>query len=204
MKPLVISGAHWVTFWREQVGWPIWAMNESACWRDRIDAAFQLHPPEVYRDLNNPKEPHYWSWLRREHDFPIYMIDVDPDVPASARFPFDEVADLQDGLMLEGQPVKLFNCTLDYMIGLAIVRGYNYIQLIGFEFGADYEDQRFGAGMWSGIALGYGVKLDWYCAHGIFQRGLYGYETFHRTPSVQWYPLEVKNESSISERLPTA
>jgi hypothetical protein len=37
-----------------------------------------------------------------------------------------------------------------------------------------YEDMRLGCGLWTGIAMGKGVKIDWHCGWQMWQRKLYG------------------------------
>ena len=69
----------------------IWVFNEAASkrvkddqpWAWRVDAVFQMHLPVIYKSKYNRSDPYYWQWLQEDHPFPIYMHDVDPEVPAA-------------------------------------------------------------------------------------------------------------------------
>jgi len=205
MKILAIAGSAIDTRYNVPDDMERWAFNEFACCHPvNLGAVFQMHPPDVYRDLDNPKDEDHWAWLRQEHEFPIYMQEVDPEVPASVRYPIEEVRKLLFGLTFESQPIDLFLSSFDYAMALAILQGYELIKIYGVEMRGKYEDMRLGCGLWTGLALGHGVKIDWRCGAQMYVRKLYGYEEFIRTIPVNWIPYEIpgrKLNDPISEKL---
>jgi len=207
MNTLAIAGNAIETRYNVPEGMERWSFNEWSAIHDRnLGAVFQMHPPDVYQDPDNPKNGavgiNHWDWLRQEHEFPIYMLNVDPLVPASVRYPIEEVRQFLSGLKFEGNSVDLFLSSFDYAMGLAILRGYKDIRVYGVEMRGPYEDQRLGCGLWTGIALAHGATIDWHCGRSMIVRKLYGYEEFIRTRHIDWMPLEMKRENSIHRELP--
>ena len=202
MDTLAIAGNAIETRYDVPDGMERWSFNEWAAIHNPewLGAVFQMHPPDVYRDPDNPKDDavgvSHWAWLRQAHGFPIYMQCVDPEVPASTRYPIEEARALLAGLQFEGQPVDLFLSSFDYAMALAILKGYKRVQVYGVEMRGKYEDQRLGCGLWTGLALGHGVAIDWHCGETMVRRKLYGYEEFIRTVPVKWIPLEAPQRSA--------
>lgn len=153
----------------------IWVFNEAANseWCKRWTACFQMHEPEIYKG-HNTKDPKHWEWLQQEHGRPIYMQDVDPAVPNSIRYP------LEDALALAG--VRMFPTTFAYMAALAVMQGYERIQIYGVELSAsEYQYQANGYLFWFGFLRGRlgAENVDsavLYLDNNIFDVPLYGYE----------------------------
>jgi hypothetical protein len=153
----------------------IWVFNEAANseWCKRWTACFQMHEPEIYKGVNT-KDPQHWQWLQRRHGKPIYMQEIDAQVPDSVRFPLDEAKELAG--------VQMFPTTFAYMAALAILQGYEEIRIFGVELSAsEYEYQANGYLFWFGFLRGKlgADKVDsavLYLDKNIFNVPLYGYE----------------------------
>lgn len=152
----------------------IWVFNEAANseWCKRWTACFQMHEPEIYKG-HNTKDSNHWLWLQQEHGRPIYMQEVDQDVPNSVRFPLEEAQQLAG--------VRMFPTTFAYMASLAILQGYEVIKIYGVELSAsEYEYQANGYLFWFGFLRGrLGNNVDTavrYLEKNIFDVALYGYE----------------------------
>jgi len=163
----------------------VWVMNEAANqWAKEwdLDAVFQIHIPVVYQSPHNRCDPHHWEWLQQDHgDLKIYMQEVDPDVPNSVRYPLEGIClellgNFHQGVDLEECP--FFRSTPVYAIALAIYQGYSQINVYGVEMSSDteWEYQRDNLTFWTGIAIGRGIKVNFYSGDGIFRFPLYAYE----------------------------
>lgn len=82
-------------------------------------AWFQIHREE---DLINEVDPHL-AWLRREHEFPIFMAEQLDKYPSSVKLPLKDLESLW--------PFKsrkaTFGSSFDYMLALAAVQGYKRV-----------------------------------------------------------------------------
>jgi hypothetical protein len=150
----------------------IWAFNEAPMddWCKRWDAAFQLHAPEIYTG-HNVKHPDYWRWLQRERGHTIYMQARDERVPDSVTYPLDDV------LTLGGR--RLMGMSMCYAVGLALLMGYQHIEVWGVEL--SYTEYQYGADAWRywvGLATGKlgADHMILHCGEQMFTGLLYGYE----------------------------
>jgi len=172
----------------------IWVFNEVAGksvkqddgefrpWAWRVDAVFQMHLPIIYRSLHNRSDPKHWEWLQKEQKFPIYMLDVDPDVPSSVKYPLDVVCDKLLYNFHQGNKElvrrQYFTSSIPYAIALAIYKEqYERIKIYGIEMSSntEYIYQRDCVAFWIGMALNRGIAVDMHCGDDIFDRPLYGY-----------------------------
>jgi hypothetical protein len=148
-----------------------WLFNECASLRDerqdywakRCDAVFQIHAPFIWRNKKNLNHVGHYAWLQKPHDYPIYMQEAYKDVPASVKYPKDEIiAALLPTLKNEkGEQVSNFTSTTAYALALALYQGYKNIELYGIEATSDteYGRQKPGLLFWVGIATGRGVPV---------------------------------------------
>ncbi len=84
---------------------------------------------------------------------PIYMQEAEPEVPTSVGYPFEEV------IALAG--FDYFECSMAYMIGLAVLEGVAAIGLWGIEGLEDqYAYQRSNIHSWLGVARGRGIRVE--------------------------------------------
>jgi hypothetical protein len=117
----------------------IWVFNEAPMndWCKRWDAAFQLHKPEIYTG-ENVKSANYWEWMQQPRDQKIFMLEVDARVPGSEKYPLEDALKLGDA--------KFFGMTPAYSIALAILKGYEHIELWGIELSAT--EYQYGVDTW--------------------------------------------------------
>jgi hypothetical protein len=157
--------------WNDET-FDIWVLNEApmAEWCKRWTASFQLHSEDIYTGYNTKGEG-YWDWLQIKHDLPVFMKQYDSRVPDC------EVLPLNDLIELTGE--KYFGITPCYIMGLAILKGYEHIEVWGVELSAT--EYMFGADSWRywvGFAKGRLGKENVILRSGnqLFQCPLYGYE----------------------------
>ena len=101
-----------------------------------IDAWFQLHHEWRFTRQMPRHGWDHWGWLQEEHPFPIYMQRKYDMVPASVPFPLKETVDKYLFRKLgrgRGYLQKYFTSTFAYMIPFAIDKGFDRIELYGFE-----------------------------------------------------------------------
>jgi len=127
---------------------------------------FEMHP--IWALANNIKEEYekprkHWEWLKQPHDFPIYMLEHRPEVPACVPYPLVDVAkDLfGERLLKGGEPTYVFGSSIDYMMALAIHMRPKQIELYGIEMGSstEYRYQRESMALMIGMALSRGIKV---------------------------------------------
>jgi len=183
MKKVAIVGAEPQT--REKAPWgdesfEIWTVNEWANkdWCKRCDALFQLHKPKIYK-APNENDPEHWSWLQKKHEFPIYMQEVDKDVPSSKRFPKQEILNKYlAGLLFEGIEVDNVKSSVAWAVAYACYVGVDQIDIYGVEMAnpAVYKRQGPNFTFWIGVARGLGIIVNLHSSRKLFDGPLYGYE----------------------------
>ena len=157
-------------------GMELWTLNHGHMHGyQKIDRLYDLHPLELIRD------PHFYTrdyqighkeFLEAQHDFPVYMIEHYPDIPASVAYP------LQDALTLAGDFLH-FTSSFCYMMAHAILEDYQTVWALGFDmdYGTEYEYQREEALKWIAFARGLGLSVFVPPESGLStKRLLYGYE----------------------------
>ena len=150
----------------------VWVFNEAPMfdWCKRWDAAFQLHKPNVYSG-ENVKKANYWEWLQQPREQKIFMLEVDKRVPGSEKYP------LEEALKLGGY--RFFGMTPCYAVALALLQGYEHIELWGVELSAT--EYTYGVDtwyFWAGLATGK-LGADHFILHSgekLFEAPLYGLE----------------------------
>ncbi len=130
----------------------------------RIDRLFEMHPIWVQaqtkkREYVKPRE--HWEWLKANQNIPVYMQEQRPEVPLSVRYPIEEAEALLDGWTRSGAAVRMFTSSLDYMLALAILEGFDEIEIIGVELSSnsEFHYQREGFAFWLGMALSRGIRV---------------------------------------------
>lgn len=188
---------------RELVPWDdpsfeIWGLNEAYArpWMKRWDRWFQVHGRWNFSRLNNPNDPNHFEWLKAQKavadgGFPIYMQREWTDIPASTRFPLEDItqaylAPYIKRLRFPGTEKELEEDTKGYytssvalMVAFALHEGFKEIHFYGFTMGSDteYKYQRINGEFWIGLCAGRGVKivLPDPCTL-LTSSGMYGYE----------------------------
>ena len=187
---VAIVGSHPLS--REFAPWgrgiPIWLFNEAPAregWAHgkECDALFQMHLPMIFRSKLNRHDDHYYEWLQQEHPFPIYMLEDYPDVPSAVRYPIEDIKSAFPNLTRRHRekPAKIkhyFTSSVCYALALAIMQGYERIEVYGTEFESptEYAQQRDAFMYWVGIALGRGLEVEIVTSTGLLSEPLYGYE----------------------------
>lgn len=178
MKKLAIVGTHTRT--RDQAPWDdpefeIWVMNEmpQAEWCKRWDVCFQIHKSEVYKSLKNFVNKEHWKWLQEVHGKPIYLEEIDRDVPDSRRYPLEEIL-----ANVPGAHLHWFKSSPVYALALALYMGYKHIDFFGLDMASntEYGYQLPNFQFWVGIALGMGTKIEVLSNEQFFTGAMYGYE----------------------------
>ena len=137
------------------------------------DLLFEMH---IRKDVP-PKRREY---IKSLNGIAVLMPNKYEDIPASRKYPLDEVCADVFGNIKHGQhSTRLFSSSFDYMLGMAICDGYwRYINVFGFEMDMTTEwfYQRPGAYLMMGIAAGRGIEIFTPRRSKLFHRQLYGYK----------------------------
>ena len=148
----------------------IWSVNWA--WQynlPRIDRLFDMHPRWHLEHAGDMMAEH-WAWLQREHTFPIYMLEPFTEVPNCVLYPIDEV------LHNVGRPY--FTSSVSYMLGLALLEGFDKIEVYGIDMGTstEYAYQKAGTEYLLGMAEGRGIEVFVPKESKLLHAGLYGYD----------------------------
>jgi len=82
----------------------------------------------------------HWTWLREEHDFPIYMQQHWDDIPNSVALPLPDILrDLLGDDPLTKYNFKWFRNSLSYQIAFAVWLGFKKVNIYGWELASDTE-----------------------------------------------------------------
>jgi hypothetical protein len=172
-----------------------WGLNEAheqPWWKGGETGWFQIHPKFDYMRANNRNSPTHWPWLQQFHDFPIFMMDKFEEVPNSVRYPL-ELACTEFG--------QYFTSTPAYELALAMLMGYERIEIYGIEMSADseYVYQKAGFEYLIGVAKGRGhdVYLPPECS--LLRANLYAYEDL-RAASRTYYGFRQRYLKSEVEK----
>jgi len=153
----------------------VWVFNEAlkSPWCKRADAVFQMHDPIIWRSSTNRNDPNHYNWLKNT-TVPVYMQEKYEDVPASIKFPLNElIADLFG----DYKPIPYITSSVAYALALAVYLKYKKIEVYGVEMetNTEYGHQRIGVAFWVGIAIGRGIEIDFH-SDSILNAPLYGYD----------------------------
>lgn len=165
-------------FWKEHLGEASFD-KDNVYWARKVDTVFQMHVPPIWRNPKNLNHVGHYEWLQKQHPYPIYMHDNYSDVPSAMRYPLNEICEeLLYTLVDEKEEIqKLFTSSASYAIALAIFQGRKEIRLYGIECTSDteYVRQKAGIFLWTGIAVGRGIKVVTHSRSLLFSDKLYGY-----------------------------
>lgn len=158
----------------------IWVFNEAAeiPWCKRATAVLQMHLPEVYRSPLNRTDPEHWNWLQQRHGLTVWMQEVDPLIPDSAKYPLDEIVGRYRLMWPDGEAIRYFTSTPSYAVALACYQQFDRIEIYGCEMhsSTEYQYQRDNFAYWVGVAGGQGIDVEMHGGQAIFDMPLYGYE----------------------------
>jgi len=150
----------------------VWVFNEAISNHTypRADAVFQIHPEPIWRNPQNRNDPGHYAWLKSQIEIPVYMQEVYPDVPASVKYPLEDVK------ALTRMEEHFLSSSVAQATGLAILQGYKRIEIwnVAMESNTEYQYQREGVAFWNGFARGRGITL--FFEVPTFQCPVYGYD----------------------------
>jgi hypothetical protein len=176
-------------------------------WVRRWDAMFQIHNKAVYQNPANQNDPKHWEWLQQEHGRPIYMQEVDPDVPDSLKYPLDEICEKYLGnikMVKDGKEYdfRYFTSTFPYALALAIHLGYETIEIYGVELsnGTEYIYQRNCFTGWMMLASQH-AKIKMHCGWSMYDDPMYGYEGDRIALELEFFKTDVKELKTKFEKM---
>lgn len=141
----------------------VWTLNHAFVMNfPRMDRCFELHKKEWFLREELPSLQRYREWLQTPHPFPIYMQAVDPEFPASVRYPFEEVSQDIFSRLLRGTERNLYyTSSFSYMLALAIYERFERIEIYGVEMSTEteYGYQKPSGELMIGVALGRGIEV---------------------------------------------
>lgn len=135
----------------------LWGENEAHAFKffTRATRWFQVHNSYRQKTAKRGIQGHY-DWLKANPWLiPIMMPKQDKSIPLSVDYPLAEVCEKYLGRLYRGgEHLKYFNSSFDYMIALALIDGFERIELYGFDMAGDneYSLQKPSAEFWIGIA----------------------------------------------------
>lgn len=95
--------------------------------RQNVTRWFQIHHRTSY-DQTIARDHSHHQWLVEQKDFPIYMMDREPDVPVSCKFPKDQLLE---------KFRRYFTNSISWEIALAIHEGFKTIYVYGVDMAQD-------------------------------------------------------------------
>src|SRR5262245_16545800 len=147
--------------------WSVFTLNQLYRYAKRADLHAEIHAREVYtRDI--VRDTDYVGWLRA-CPIPLFMLEVDPDIPMAVRYPIDAVNAWLHELNGDATGVDYLTSSPAYMLAYALwsrAMGINPhlttagIWGIDLIVGQEYDYQKPCMEFWLGVAKGLGVRLD--------------------------------------------
>jgi hypothetical protein len=132
----------------------IWGLNQGYLhMHRRADRWFEMHMPEATADV---RDPAYLTWLSAVRDFPIYMIQTNPEIPNAVRYPI-EAAIASAG----PRHRDYFTSSPAFMLAVAGLEGFEEVHLYGINLaiGDEYFFEKACAEYWIGLLEGRGVNV---------------------------------------------
>jgi hypothetical protein len=183
-KTIAIAGFSTITLaaLKESKADEIWTLNHAFAMEfafPRMDRVFEIHKPNWFLRDGQFYLERYARWLQEPHPFPIYMQEVDPQFPASVRYPFEAVCENIFGKLLRnGEKNLYFSSSFGYMMGLAILERIPRVEIYGIDASNDTEwyYQKPGIELMIGVAIGRGIEVILHPVTHLCRAQLYGYD----------------------------
>ncbi len=164
---MVLSGVGWEHAPFSDKGVEIWSLNDTYLkGLPRVDRWFEQHKPAdwyLYGETPVSCEiPHGMYPRPMDHkarlntlNVPVYMQNVEPDIPRSVRYPLEDVEAVSGC-------APLFDSSIAYMVGLALLEKAEWIGIYGANMAGptEYARQRPNVQWLLGLAVGRGAKLS--------------------------------------------
>lgn len=150
----------------------IWGLNDLHRSIPRYDRWFDIHPRDnieedrrLMRNMGQPVSEHIGIPGLAKLNVPVYMQDINKDVPNCVLFPLDEMLKFWEKRGIAG--ARYLTNSIAVMIAFALFEGevtgnqFECIDIFGVDMavGSEYVDQRPSCEYWIGIAEGMGVKV---------------------------------------------
>ncbi len=144
----------------------IWCLNEmhAFLWVKRATRWFQIHHSTSWkRTVAKRRVRGHYKWLKKNPlNIPIYMQYHHDEIPLSVGYPIHEVCEKFLKNFTRGEDrVRYFTSTFAYMMGVALLEGFERVEIYGFEMAdeIEYLQQKACAEFWIGVAIGMGVEV---------------------------------------------
>jgi hypothetical protein len=144
----------------------LWACNETHNykWMKRATRWFQIHKSESFkRIVDSHGHTGHYDWLKANPwNIPIYMQFHFDEIPLSVEYPLHKVKETFFKNFWRGNnKINYLTSSLAYMIPIALLDGFQRIELYGFEMSdnTEYVKQKACAEFWMGQALGRGIEI---------------------------------------------
>jgi hypothetical protein len=165
----------------------IWTVNNLYQFVPRQDRIFELHSRACILGTQGMADAaHGAPGEQYEKDLqamktPIYMQEKFDDIPASIRYPIEEIINEFGVERLDNSNIKdaYFTNSISFMLALAIREGFEEIHVYGVDMavGGEYNEQRPSCEYYLGIARGRGIKIYIPPESDLLKaRHMYGYE----------------------------
>lgn len=137
------------------------------------ETRFPGHPPSVYEGIKK-RRPATYRWYQtlpgpdQPGYRPLWLLELDPTIPAGVRFPVEEVL---DAFPIRNGNGSFYTCQVDWMMAFHILRGYEHIILHGHGVSEDptFFAKHRGVIHWVTLARERGIQVtinapSWYLA----------------------------------------
>ncbi len=141
----------------------IWALNDCYSFIDQVHLNgsrwFEIHAEDVWK---GDGEGHIAFLKAHPH---VYMLQHFEELPGSMQYPFEAIRDeFFPGLDIsntDNMANMMLGSTIDFMLALALVEGYEEIKVYGINMATDteFKHQLPSCNFWLGMIRGRGVKL---------------------------------------------
>jgi len=159
----------------------IWSVNNLYKFIPRTDRIFQLHnPASLQKNHHGISGEEHLKFLQTT-EIPVYMQEKYDDIPASVRYPLQEMIK-EFGIARTDDPQTkdaYFTNSISFMIALAIYEGFTDIGIYGVDMAVntEYNEQRPSCEYYIGIAKGRGINIHLPAESDLLKtRFVYGYE----------------------------
>jgi len=145
----------------------IWGLNDLHRFIPKYDRWFELHKEaDVIREHAAGRMEGRDSWtesykVMSQMTCPVYMQEVNPDIPMSLKFPLKEILNYFSKYFVDKEAVRYFTNSISYMLALAIMEDFKEIHVYGVDMavGTEFQEQRASCEFWLGVAVGRGIKI---------------------------------------------
>jgi len=156
----------------------IWIMNDMYDFAPRWDRLFDIHMIDEIKTRKSRGEGNKLHYeMLKIMDKPVYMQQHFDEIPASVKFPLDSIV---GKYWIPAMGDKIFlTCSVSHMLALAILEGYEEIQMYGIHEAVDdeYSCEMPSVLYWLGVAYGKGITVK-VSPESPLMKGyfIYGYE----------------------------